>query len=99
MKKIYMPAALCGALILGACEKPLDTVTLACGENNVTATVYRDKLVATIADRDVTLKITESADGAKYANENFALWNKGTEWILLETAGDAEQVISCTAQP
>ncbi len=95
MKNIYMPMALCGALILGACEEPLDTVIMKCGDQDVTATVYRDKLMATIAGADVKLKITKSADGAKYANPEYALWSKGNDWIMLTGQGDTEQVISC----
>jgi membrane-bound inhibitor of C-type lysozyme len=97
MKKYLMLGA--AAALFAACgEQPLGAADIVCGEYEISAKVYADRLDAKINGQDVRFNQSESASGARYASAGAAfpgavLWNKGASWMFV--INDAEMPIDC----
>jgi membrane-bound inhibitor of C-type lysozyme len=96
MKKLLL-TGLCVAA-LAACEskeQPLAETALKCNGQDIGVKVYQDRIDATIDGKTITMPQVMAASGAKYQAESDGaiLWNKGDNWIMMNSAEDI--VIDC----
>ena len=99
MKKLLL-YALCLMPLVTACnEKPLAVVEFKCGDTDVLAKVYQNRLDASIGTRKITMPQVISADGAKYSVDGMILWNKGKNWFMLTDEDTAnEKMLDCVGK-
>ena len=88
MKK-YLVLGAVAAMICACGEKPSSTVEMVCGDHEVKAKIYGDKMDATIGGQKIRLIKSESTGGAKYESDDTAfvgtvLWNKDKTWTMIE---------------
>ncbi|MCL2538346.1 MAG: MliC family protein [Alphaproteobacteria bacterium] len=103
MRKQLLFTMVCGLFAMGllaACtEQPAETVKMKCGDFDIAAKIFKDKIVATVDMQGITLIKTESASGVRYAGtfEGVAIvaWNKGKDWILII---DDSETIECVTE-
>jgi len=100
MKK-FITAALALTLttmIISCGEIPRDRIYMTCGENSVLVLVYREKIVATIANETIKMRITESANGQKYKgmfdDSVIIIWNRADDWTMITTDDYGDTIIT-----
>lgn len=82
--------------VTGCGETPLSVVELRCGDTDILAEVYQNRLEAIVGEHSLTLYQVEAASGAKYSDETVVLWNKGENWMLImDEDTDAEKMFDC----
>jgi hypothetical protein len=93
MKKLSLTLTL--ALTLVACgkEEPISKETLKCGDFEVSAAVYENKVIATIGGEDIEMKPGIAASGIRYEGSGqkltgVVLLNRGRAWAFILNDGD-----------
>jgi len=97
MKKIFALCALSSILFFSACrEAPLSVIEMKCGDTDVLAEVYKNRLEAIVGDKSLTLHNLVAESGIKYGGEFVVLWNRGENWMMItDEDTDAEKMFDC----
>lgn len=101
MKKIFLFAAICGALAACDSDKKSDVIMQQCGDYAVEITLSEngEKINAVLNGDAVELANAVSASGARFdgvLNDTaVTLWNQGDAWIMIL---DDEAATECVAK-
>ena len=95
--KRFMPCILCLMPLLAACnEKPLAVIELRCGDTDIMAEIYQNRLETIVGDKSIKMPQVVSASGARYLGEGVTLWNKGENWMMItDEDSDTEKMFDC----